>query len=93
MSKIYPKFIDPDTKSSAERNLYQAFSRELDDDWVVFHQVRWIGKNDLGRPRDGEADFVVAHPRLGVLVVEVKGGRIGFDASTGRFTSTEWGSS
>ncbi len=29
-----------------------------------------------GRARDGEADFLVAHPDLGLLVLEVKGGRI-----------------
>ncbi|MGH2394700.1 MAG: hypothetical protein ACRDGH_14625 [Candidatus Limnocylindria bacterium] len=28
-------------------------------------------------PADGEADLVVAHPDLGVLVIEVKGGRVG----------------
>jgi hypothetical protein len=67
MAQISPKFIDPKTTSSAECPLYEAFAHKLDDapeadeKWVVFHQVRWIGKDDLGRPRDGEADFVVAH--------------------------------
>ena len=43
----------------------------------------------MGRPRDGETDFVVAHPHLGVLIIEVKGGRIRFDETTGHFISTD----
>jgi hypothetical protein len=89
MAIMYPSILDPDTKSPAERRLYEAFARELGDDWVVFHHVNWISRDDLGRPRDGETDFVVAHPHLGVLVVEVKGGRIRFDERTGHFISTD----
>lgn len=57
---------------SSEREVYQAF-RMLNDDWMVFHGVKWIGTS--GRDRDGEADFIVVHPHRGVLVAEVKGGR------------------
>ncbi len=40
-------------------------------------------------PQDGEADFVIAHPDRGVLVVEVKGGTIRRDGKSGRWmTST-----
>jgi len=87
MTQLYPAFFDPNTKSPAERRLYESFARELDDEWVVFHHVKWIGKNDLGRPHDGETDFVVAHPHLGVLVIEVKGGRIQFDEATAHYIS------
>jgi len=86
---MYPLILDPDTKSPAERRLYEAFARELGDDWLVFHHVKWIGNDDLGRPRDGETDFVVAHPHSGVLVIEVKGGYIRFDEATGHYISTD----
>lgn len=90
MARLYPSRIDANTSSSAERRLYEAFARELKDDaWVVFHHVKWIGHGEMGRPRDGEADFVVAHPHLGILVVEVKGGGIRFDAASGHFISTD----
>jgi len=89
MSQMYPVLLDPDTKSPAERRLYEAFARELDDEWTVLHHVKWIGHDDRGRPRDGEADFVVAHPHLGILVIEVKGGRIRFDEITGHYISTD----
>jgi hypothetical protein len=89
MAKMYPDFFDRDVKSSAERRLYEALARDLGDEWVVFHHVKWIGIDDLGRRCDGEADFVVAHAQLGVLVIEVKGGRIHFDESTGHYISTD----
>lgn len=89
MAQMYPPILDPNTQSSAERRLYEAFARELSDEWTVFHHVKWLDRDDLGRPRDGEADFVVAHPQLGVLIVEVKGGAIGFNPSSGHFISTD----
>lgn len=89
MARMYPAFLDPETKSPAERRLYESLARELGDEWAVFHHVKWIGKDDQGRPYDGEADFVVAHPHLGVLVVEVKGGQIRFDEATARYISTD----
>jgi hypothetical protein len=49
--------------------------RALDDDWRVFHSVPWQSVRD-GREGDGEADFVLLHPRKGVVVLEVKGGEI-----------------
>ncbi len=88
MAKIYPGVLDPETQSSAERRLYEAFMRELSDDWTVFHHVKRTGKID-GRLQDGEADFVIVHPSLGVLVLEVKGGRIHFDENAGRYWSTD----
>jgi len=89
MARMYPAILDPNTKSPAERRLYEAFARELGDDWTVFHHVEWIGNDDRGQPCDGETDFVIAHPNLGVLIVEVKGGRIRFDATTGHYISTD----
>ncbi len=86
---MYPSVLDPETKSSAERRLYEAFAREMDDEWAVFHHVQWIGYDERGNPCDGETDFVVAHPHLGVLVIEVKGGRIRFDEVSGHYISTD----
>lgn len=89
MARVYPPLLDPDTTSSAERALYEAFLNELSDDWVVLHSVKWIANDDYRKPQDGESDFIVAHPKHGILVVEVKGGQIRFDAHTGRFSSID----
>jgi hypothetical protein len=84
---MYPALLDPTTQSSAERQLYGAFARQLDDQWVIFHSVKWL--DTQGRqPCDGETDFVVAHPQMGILVIEVKGGDIRFDEGTEHYSST-----
>jgi len=89
MARMYPEMLRHDTASDAERRLFDAFHEGFSDDWVVFSQVRFLARNRKGGARDGEADFVVAHPRHGLLVIEVKGGGISHDARTGRWTSTD----
>jgi hypothetical protein len=39
--------------------------------------------------RDGEADFVIAHPDLGLMILEVKGGRIHYDAQKMQWHSVD----
>lgn len=79
MAQMFPEHMSPETKSPAERRLFDAFRDQLDADYVVFHHVNWLGKDPRGRARDGEADFVIAHPERGILVVEAKGGEIRYD--------------
>jgi Nuclease-related domain/AAA domain len=88
MARMYPEQLDPETKSAAERLLYDLFREQLDDSYVVFHAVHWLALDRHRRPRDGEADFVLAHPAHGILVLEVKGGGIRRDPRTRQWTST-----
>lgn len=74
------------TESSAERRLYEGFLEQLDDAYVVFHSVDWVLAGRGGRPEQGEADFVVAHPVDGILVLEAKGGELRYDPATRRWT-------
>ena len=48
----------------------------------------WITKSSTGT-KDGETDFLVCHPDKGILVIEVKGGRILADYRTGTWQSTD----
>jgi predicted ATPase len=89
MARMYPNQLSPDTKSAAERRLYQAFQDELDNSYTVFHSVAWQSLDGEGRPRDGEADFVIVHPTRGILTLEAKGGTIRCDPGTGYWTSTD----
>ncbi len=89
MARMYPTPIDPDTKSDAERMLYEAFRDTLGDDYTVFHSVAWQSVDRRGRARDGETDFVIAHPQRGILVLEVKGGHIEWDPRTGKWISVD----
>lgn len=79
MAKMFPDQLRSDIKSNAEKLLYQAFKEQLSDNFTVFHQVRWQARNLRSGARDGEADFVIACPNLGILVLEVKGGSISYD--------------
>jgi hypothetical protein len=68
----------------SERLVAEAL-KTLSDDWTVIHHVVWQSKR-AGRQGDGEADFVLLHPRRGILVIEVKGG--GIDIRNGRWETT-----
>jgi hypothetical protein len=87
MAKMFPDRLPDDIESPAERLLYKAFKEQLSDDFTVFHQVRWQVKNLRNGAKDGEADFVVACPNLGILVLEVKGGSISYNGTTGKWLS------
>ena len=63
--------------------------RKLDDKHVVFYSVPWHKTERYRHPKDGEADFIVAHPDKGILVLEVKGGEIGYDKVLWRGTPIE----
>ena len=72
------------TESAAERRLYEGFLEQLDDVYVVYHSVDWVLAG-RGGPDEGEADFVIAHPELGVLALEAKGGSIRYDPDDRRW--------
>ena len=91
MALMYPNPISPKTDSQAERRLYELFRTRLSDDYTVFHSVSWQALDARRRPQDGETDFVIAHEKLGILLLEVKGGLIDYDPASGRWTSTDRG--
>lgn len=88
MAQMYPNRL-VDVPSQAESLLYEVFRDQLDEEYVVFHSVHWQALDGDGRPRDGEADFIIAHPRRGILILEVKGGRIAHDPRSGDWASTD----
>jgi UvrD-like helicase C-terminal domain/AAA domain len=75
------------TDSAAERRLYEGFLEQLDDAFVIYHSVDWVVGGRAGRD-EGEADFVITHPELGLLALEVKGGRVAYDPVTSRWSQT-----
>lgn len=85
---VYPEtLIESEVRSQAEIKLYHAFKEQLSDDFFVFHSVAWLGIRTPGdKPSDGETDFILAHPRMGILLIEVKGGLVGFDPAEGWYS-------
>lgn len=73
--------------SNAEEAFYHQCRESLSDGWRVYHSCTLsVMDHDEGL-RDNEIDFVCYHPQVGVIVVEVKGGRIRFDGNTGYYYS------
>lgn len=64
--------------------VYDAICEQLNQkqrDWVVVYSARWMAKRYRNEsPRTGETDFLLAHPEHGLVIVEVKGGQIEFEA-------------
>lgn len=91
MAKLYPERLPEsilsDPKRNAEKKVFESLSG-LASSFVVFYSVAWQSRKD-GYARDGEADFVITHPDYGVLVLEVKGGGVAYDATTGQWTTTD----
>jgi hypothetical protein len=74
VARFYPK-VQPASAPASERRVFEAL-KKLEDDWVVVHGLRFVtSARGKSAPRNGEADFVLVHPRHGILVLEVKGGR------------------
>lgn len=83
-----PREVMEDPKRAAEIQVYKNFAEQLDNKYHVFYSSPWLGILPDGSEVDGEADFLVAHPDKGILVVEVKGGRVEIDTN-GNWTSTD----
>jgi hypothetical protein len=92
MAKIFPDYglrISQEIKSAAERRVYEALKTGLPDDYTVLHSVAWVAKQPGEHAQDGEADFMIVHPRDGILIIEVKGGGVSFDGYTGQWESRD----
>ena len=71
-----PSSIRDNPRRRAEVRTYDALSL-LGGAWWVFYSVPWLtASSPASGRRDGETDFVVAHPQHGFIALEVKGGGI-----------------
>ncbi|WP_448659165.1 AAA family ATPase [Sphingomonas sp. CJ99] len=86
---VLPAEVRADPKRSGEVAVYDHLSGSpYLDGSTIFYSCEWLGPygNML---RDGEADFVVAHPKIGYLVLEVKGGRVRRSVADGKWTTID----
>jgi hypothetical protein len=84
-----PKAIADDPHRSAECRAFKRLEATLDDGFTVFAWVPWLRDRDGGGFVEGEADFLVAHETDGLLVVEIKGGRVRREGESGRWFSRD----
>lgn len=73
--------------SRAEEAFYEACRSSLNDAWIVYYSRTLSTIDRDSGMRDNEIDFVLYHRAFGVLVIEVKGGRIRHDTQSGSFFS------
>lgn len=71
-----PRVIGPVPSDRWEKEVRRQLEKQLPDNWVVICNVAWALNSGSGYVRDGEADFVVLAPNLGLVVLEVKGSRL-----------------
>ena len=69
---LWPRERPRPTDSHAEQKVYDALSRQLPANWTAWHSLRIRTVDGF----EGEGDFIIAVPGRGLLVLEVKGGRI-----------------
>lgn len=73
---ILPDYIRRDPFREAEVYVYDQLKAQLPDSYRCYYSRPWLGVTAQGEEKEGEADFVIAHPERGFLVVEVKGGGV-----------------
>ena len=84
-----PNWILKDERRAAEIKVFHKLQSILTEDWTIFYSRPWWGLNSTGGEKDGEADFILAHPEKGLLFLEVKGGKIEYDSKKELWTSTD----
>ncbi|WP_332612170.1 NERD domain-containing protein [Achromobacter sp. ESBL13] len=70
-----PKILGQNSVDRWEREVRRLLTDQLPQDWIVVCNVAWALQNDYGLVRDGQCDFVVLVPGLGMAILEVKGSR------------------
>ena len=82
MAKMRPTILPEDIKKEpmrmAEILVFEALQK-LPNSFHVLYGVNWYIKKRNNSWVEGEADFVVISPSVGMVVIEVKGGQIGRD--------------
>lgn len=78
MAKMFPRIFPDDSDSSGEKKVFEYLKNSAPSDWIVLHSFRLPKHQTVVF---GEADFVVIAPKLGIFILEIKSGGVGFDGS------------
>lgn len=89
-----PRIMGPIPANRWEREVLHQFKQQLPTEWIVVSSVCWTlqtNRYESGSSyvRDGQADFVVLVPDMGMVVAEVKGSREFRIADDGRWYRRE----
>lgn len=84
MARMYPQWLPSSVKSNAERKLFDLLRDHLPDEYTILWSIDWTMPRSSARgggARESEVDFLVLHPEMGILILEVKGGGVGYDGT------------
>lgn len=80
MASLFPNTTIPEgIKNAGEREVALKLCELLPSNVIVYHSYPWLDRDDRAL-REGEADFFILDPRYGIMVIEVKGGDVRYDA-------------
>ena len=85
MATLIPKIEVDEIRQKPERDVARVLIEQLPSNVRVFHSYPWLrpDRNDYTGNvtlHEGETDFVIVWPELGLLVLEVKGGEIVYES-------------
>jgi len=92
VTKLVPTLSEEQLRrlpSPAEARVYRACRDTLVGRPTVIFSLPWIRVSPHGTPRDGETDFIIFDEACGILIIEVKGGGVRVDATTGSWFSID----
>lgn len=76
-----PDEILNDKLRGAEVRFYNALKRQVPTDWLVLYSCAWTSQWS-NRTINGEIDFIVVVPAIGILVIELKGGTVWYNGES-----------
>jgi hypothetical protein len=89
---LYPELTTNDLRnldSPGEAKVYKALKKFDTQKLRAYHSVRWLLKKGKRSAKDGETDFLVLHPKTGMITIEVKGGGVSYDANNNNWCSED----
>jgi hypothetical protein len=92
LAKIFPQSppqsVLEDPKRSGEMRVFNAL-KTLPAPYVIFYSSNWQKRDVYKGVYEGESDFVIAHPEMGFIVLEIKGGAIYYQAEFDQWYSQD----
>ena len=85
MAKIIPEKVMYFNTSYGEKQVYEALQK-LSDEYTIFYSIQWQQRDRRNNIVWGESDFTIFHPKKGIIVIEVKSGKI--NCKDGRWYQT-----
>lgn len=85
----FPQERRDDPKRDGEALFYDACRDLLPREYRVFYSFNWRGGGPSRGDHEGEVDFVILHPKHGLMFLEVKGGGVRFDRREGVWLSSD----